>query len=214
MTKQRVFRYIAALAVLTSLVLGAGPAYAQSINTLSSEVDNASQVVVPFWQAQPGSAGLTYTFVAITHPSLAGMNSQIGLTATAYLGTGSTSNTYGTSTDFTVSAGTTHRLFIIGTPQTSGAFPGINSLINTDSTVSGIIGTDNPGTGYLRFDPIASNPKTNSGNGFQDITMLSFWGAVVFEGSNTGFAMEFIGDATDSSSHPDMTSGRFPSGVN
>ncbi len=214
MNKQRVFRYIAALAVLTSLVMGAGPAFAQSINTLSSEVDNANGVVVPFWQAQPGSAGLTYTFVAITHPSLSGMHQQIGVTATAYLGTGSGTNTYGTSTDFTISAGTTHRLFIIGTPQTSGAFPAINTLVNTDATVSGIIGTDNPGTGYLRFDPIASTPKTNSGSGFQDITMLSFWGAVVFEGSNTGFAMEFIGDATDSSSHPDMTSGRFPSGVN
>jgi hypothetical protein len=214
MNKQRVFRYVAALAVLTSLVLGTGPAFAQSINTLSSEVDNVNGVTVPFWQAQPGSAGVTYTFVAITHPSLSGMHSQIGLTATALLGTGSGTNQYGTATDFTISAGETHRLFIIGTPQTGGAFPAINTLINTDAAVSGIIGTDNPGTGYLRFDPIATTPKTNSGDGFQDITMLSFWGAVVFEGSNTGFAMEFIGDATDSSSHPDMTSGRFPSGVN
>lgn len=215
MTKQRVFRYIATLAVLTSLVLGAGSAFAQSINTLTSEVNNANGVVVPFWQAQPAVAGATYTFVAITHPSLSGMHSQIGVTATAYLGTGSGTNTYGTSVDFTIGAGTTHRLFIMATPQTSGAFPAINALIATDSAVSGIIGTNTAtGSGYMRFDPIATAPKTDSGNGFQDITMLSFWGAVVFEGSNTGFAMEFIGDATDSSSHPNMTSGRFPSGVN
>ena len=103
---------------------------------------------------------------------------------------------------------------VLGQAHWRMPFPAINTLVNTDATVSGIIGTDNPGPGYLRFDPIASTPKTDSGNGFQDITMLSFWGAVVFEGSNTGFAMEFIGDATDSSSHPDMTSGRFPSGVN
>jgi len=208
MIKQRVFRYIAATAVLASLVLGAGPGFAQT------EVTNANSVVSPFWQAQGPVAGQTYTFVAITHPSLAGMHSQIGVTATAFLGDGATASTYSTAVDFTVSAGTTHKLFIFGTPQVSGAFPGIATLINTDSTVSGIIGTNAGGTGYMRFDPISSTPKTDGGSGFQDITMLSYWGAIVFEGSNTGFAMEFIGDATDSSSHPNMTSGRFPSGVN
>ena len=214
MIKQRVFRYIAATAVLASLVLGAGPAFAQSIQTLSAEVANDKGVVVPFWQAQSPVAGQTYTFVAITHPSLSGMHSQIGLTATALLGDGDGTSTYGTSVDFTISAGATHRLFIFGTPQTSGSFPAIASLIQSDSAVSGIIGTTTGGTGYMRFDPIASDPKTDSGSGFQDITMLSYWGAIVFEGGNTGFAMEFIGDATDSSARPDMGAGAFPSGVN
>ncbi len=215
MNMQRVLRTMTAAAVLTTLLWGAGPAFAQSVNVpLTDPVPNATRIVSPYWQADSPAAGQIYTFVAITHPSLSDMHSQIGVTATAFLGDGSGTGVYGTSVDFTISAGTTHRLFIFGTPQVSGAFPSIATLISNDSAVSGIIGTNSGGNGFLRFDPIASNPTTNSGNGFQDITMLSFWGAVVFEGTNTGFAMEFIGDTNDSASHPAMTSGRFPSGVN
>ena len=37
-------------------------------------------------------------------------------------------------------------------------------------------------------------------DGWRDVTMLSFWGAVVIETNTTGFAMEFIGDMHDSAS--------------
>ena len=37
-----------------------------------------------------------------------------------------------------------------------------------------------------------------TGDGYRDITMLSFWGSVVVETNTTGFAMEFIGDMADS----------------
>ena len=215
MTKQRVYRYIVAMTLLTCLSVTAGQALAQSVNIpLANSLNNTSGIASPYWQTGTPASGQTYTFVAITHPSLADMHSQIGLTATAFLGDGSGSSVYGTSIDFTINAGTTHRMFIFGTPQVSGAFPAIASLISGNAAVSGIIGTSTGGNGYLRFDPIASTPKTNSGGGFQDITMLSYWGAVVFEGGNTGFAMEFIGDMGDSSSHPGMAAGRFPSGVN
>ena len=37
-----------------------------------------------------------------------------------------------------------------------------------------------------------------NGDGFRDITMLSYWGSVIIEANTTGFAMEFIGDMNDS----------------
>ncbi|MFQ5483235.1 MAG: hypothetical protein ACE5ER_10810, partial [Nitrospinaceae bacterium] len=126
---------------------------------------------------------------------------------------GATLTAYGTSVDFTIAASATHRLFIFGTPQTSGVFPALGTLISTDSTVSGILGTSNGGDGFIRFDPIATAPKAFGANGFQDITALSYWGAIVFEGVNTGFAMEFIGDLSDSGAHPGMAADQFPSGV-
>jgi hypothetical protein len=210
---KRVFRIWMAFTLATFLVMGANGAWAgntsganPSINVpLDNPADNDEVVISPFWQ----HAGSTYTFVSISHPSLSGMNSEIGLTATAFLGDGTGASSYGTSVDFTVSAGETQRLFIFGTPSSV-------TLFNTN-TIPGanfILGTSNGGTGYLRFDPVASNPKVDGGSGFQDVTMLSYWGAIVFNGLNTGFAMEFIGDLNDSSAHPGQGSTKFPAGVN
>jgi hypothetical protein len=199
------------MAVLITLLLSVGQAFA----TNTTDVANSTSVVSPFWQATTPNAGGSYTFVAITHPSLSGMHSQIGVTATAMLGAGDGSE-YGTSVDFTVSAGETYRLFIFGTPQGSGSlFQGLANVIASDggASVNGIIGTSTGGTGYLRFDPIATNPTTDSGDGYQDITMLSYWGAVVFDNVFTGFAMEFIGDMNDSSAHPNSGTS-FPAGLN
>ena len=40
--------------------------------------------------------------------------------------------------------------------------------------------------------------QIHNGDGFRDITMLSYWGSVIIEANTTGFAMEFIGDMNDS----------------
>ena len=104
---------------------------------------------------------------------------------------------FGTAT-FTIGQNKTTRIFIVAT----------NHASITPTKVSGAVfisGTTNAVQGSLVVTSQASNPKVTSaskdsggGSGFRDVTMLSFWGAVVIPGGNTGFAMEFIGDTHDS----------------
>ena len=177
------------VAILAFLALLAGNAFA---------IENSSRVVSPYWQSDSGS----YTFIAVSHASLSGMASQIGVTVNAIQ---NDQSAFGTAVSFTIQSGTTQRVFIART----------NSTINSTTIPTGkfIIGTTNFKHGPLRVDPSASHPATVVGNtggrtdgwdqgltgaGYQDPTMLSFWGAVVIEQNTTGFAMEFIGDMNDS----------------
>lgn len=173
-------RFSNLIAILAFLALLAGNAFA---------IENKSRVVSPYWQSDSGS----YTFIAVSHTSLSGMASQIGLTINAI---GSDNVAFGSAIDFTVSAGSTTWVFLVSTNH---------ATINPTSIPSAqfISGTTNFAHGHVRIDPIASNPENRTAHnepfpGFRDATMLSFWGSVVIEQNTTGFAMEFIGDMSDS----------------
>ena len=183
-------RFSKFIAVLAFLALLAGNAFA---------FDNSSRVVSPYWQSDSGS----YTFIAVSHTSLSGMASQIGLTLNAIT---NDQSAFGTAVSFTITSGTTTRVFIVRTNQST-----INST--SISAAQFIVGTTNFEHGHIRVDPVATNPNARSGStnaatdvgvqsligdGYRDITMLSFWGSVVVETNTTGFAMEFIGDMADS----------------
>jgi hypothetical protein len=172
-------RFSQATAVLVLIAICAGNAFA---------IENKSRVVSPYWQSDSSS----YSFIAVTHPSLSGMASQIGVTINAIQ---KDKTAFGTATSFTLTAGSTTRVFIVRTNQSSVNPTGI-------PTAQFISGTTNFQHGHVRIDPVASNPENkavaNIGAGFRDATMLSYWGAVVIESNTTGFAMEFIGDAHDS----------------
>ena len=187
-------RFSKFIAVLAFLALLAGNAFA---------FDNSSRVVSPYWQSDSGS----YTFIAVSHTSLSGMASQIGLTLNAIT---NDQSAFGTAVTFTITSGTTTRIFIVRTNQ---------STINSTSISSAqfIVGTTNFEHGHIRVDPVATNPNARAGStnealsvgvqsligdGYRDITMLSFWGSVVVETNTTGFAMEFIGDMADSQATP------------
>ena len=149
----------------------------------------------PYWQVEGGAS---YTFVAVTHSSLSGMASQIGVEINAIT---SAKTAYATAQSFTVSAGATRRVFIIPTNHST-----INSTTVTDAGF--LAGTTNFTYGHLRIMPQTTHPMlkisdvkhpvTNLGDGFRDSTMLSYWGSVIVEANTTGFAMEFIGDMNDS----------------
>lgn len=176
-------RFSKLIAILAFLALLAGNAFA---------VDNKSRVVSPYWQSDSGS----YTFIAVSHSSLTGMASQIGVSISAL--NSDLSTQFGTSAlEFTVDAGTTTRVFIVSTNH---------ATVNPTSISTGqfIAGTTNFGHGHVLIEPIATTPSTFTttsgglGDGTRDVTMLSFWGSVVIEQNTTGFAMEFIGDMGDS----------------
>jgi len=208
-------RYFVAIAVTAFLALLAGNAFADkalnnnpdrdflkhstSGGTASNGYSNNYMVVSPYWQVEGGGS---YTFVAVSHSSLSGMNSQIGVTVNAIT---SAQAAYGTAATFTVGAGETKRLFIISTNHST-----INSTAQTDAAF--IAGTTNFSYGHVRINPQTSHPMlktqatvlavTNLGDGFRDSTMLSYWGSVIVEANTTGFAMEFIGDMNDSVTLP------------
>ena len=168
------------VAILAFLALLAGNAFA---------IENSSRVISPYWQSDSTS----YTFIAVSHTSLSGMASQIGLTINAV---SSDQSAFGTAQTFTITAGSTQRIFITRT--------GHGTVNSTNiPTATFITGTTNFEHGHIRVDPIASNPEIGASRaseygGYRDATMLSFWGAVVVEQNSTGFAMEFIGDMHDS----------------
>ena len=89
-------RFSKLVAVLAFLALLAGNAFA---------IENKSRVVSPYWQSDSGS----YTFIAVSHTSLSGMASQIGLTLNAI---GSDNVAFGTAVEFTIESGTTTRIFL------------------------------------------------------------------------------------------------------
>ena len=177
------------VAILAFLALLAGNAFANK---------NSDIVVSPYWQ----SDGTSYTFIAVSHTSLSGMASQIGMTINVIQ---NDKSAFGTAVDFTIQSGTTKKIFIARTGHAS---------INPQNLSSSLViqGTTNYKHGHIRIDPKASNPNIGGKKcenlldvdscGYPDVTMLSFWGAVVVEQNSTGFAMEFIGDMHDSAVAP------------
>ena len=164
--------------------------------------ENKSRVISGYWQ----SGSSSYTFMSVTHSSLEGLAPQIGLVVNAIQ---SDKSAFGTAVTFTISSRETKRIFIVreNHPDLSPA---------TIPTASFIIGSSNFKHGHIRIDPVSINPEiqTPSGSGFRDVTMLNFWGAVVIEESQTGFAIEFIGDMHDSAATPSMDNSVPVSGVN
>ena len=175
-------------------------------------IENKSRVISNYWQSDSAS----YSFISVSHSSLSGLASQIGLVVNAIQ---SDLTAFGTAVTFTISAGSTQRIFIARTNHPSLSAAEI-------PTASFIIGTSNFKHGHIRVDPVASNPEISINpaiaflesnlelRGFKDVTMLNYWGAVVIEANTTGFAMEFIGDMHDSSAITNMDSSVPVSGVN
>lgn len=160
---------------------------------------NSNRVIAPYWQSDDSS----YSFVAVTHPSLSDMASQVGVVVRAIKNDGTL---FGSATSFTVDSNVTSRVFIV-----RSAHPTINS--SNLSGVQLITGSSVFQHGFLHLNPVASDPENDVG-GFRDITRLNFWGAIVVENNTTGFAMEFIGDTHDSAATPTMADSATVSGVN
>jgi len=139
----------------------------------------------------------TYTFVGITHPSLNTAATQIGLTVATVGLDGATP-----SSTFTINAGQTYRIFIVSTNHTT-----INSTTVTDDRVlflSTTTGSSESGQLLITsstFGPLVQSALADgiNSNKYDNLNQLSMWGAIVIPSTSTGFAMEFIGDAHDSS---------------
>lgn len=207
-------RYFIGIAMIAFLALLAGNAFADKATTTTATRDfsdaggtyaNNYLVVAPYWQTMGGDS---YTFIAVSHSSLSGMASQIGVTINAITSTGAA---YDTAETFTVAWGGTQRVFIVPTNHAtinSTTVPTAVFLAGTTDFTHGHIRvnaqTSHPQLKFLCTTPGAANQcnttaaKGGSGAGFRDPTMLTYWGSIIVEAMTTGFAMEFIGDMNDS----------------
>ena len=164
--------------------------FRQSVSSTTPAFDtivkfpNSQRVVSPYWQSDSES----YTFIAVTHTSLSGMASQIGVVVRAIKNNGAL---FGSAQSFTVERDATERVFIVRSGHSS-----VNSTLIPDAKLI----TDNSSFqhGFVHINPVASNPENSVDDTYRDTTMLSFWGTVVTEANTAGFAMEFIGDMKDS----------------
>jgi hypothetical protein len=197
-------RYLIGIAMTGFLALLAGNAFGDAAfspnasrdfdSTKKSQFANNYTVASPYWQVEGGAS---YTFIAVSHSSLSGMASQIGVTINAIDSAGSA---YATAETFTILAGNTQRVFIVPTDH---------ATVNATNISSGVFlaGTTDFTYGHVRIGPATNYPQLKYGGsigfntlgaGFRDPTMLTYWGSVIIEANTTGFAMEFIGDMNDS----------------
>lgn len=158
--------------------------------------DKARMVISPYAQVVPNDS---YTFMAVNHPSLDTALTQIGV-AIEVRGMNTVPNTSaGRATTFTVDAGETHRIFIVNVTH-----PTINTsnASFTDSRTHLIFTQDTAQFGNIRAVSVNEAPISATTVGsvrkYANLSQLSLWGVVFTESSGTGFAMEFIGDAHDS----------------
>ena len=214
-------RFFLSIAITAFLIVLVGEAFAANQNASrrgsktttfqTQDYANDHIVVAPYWQVDSGS----YTFIAVSHSSLSGMASQIGVQINAI---DSSQTAYADAQSFTVQAGNTQRVFIV---------PTNHATVNSTNITSAVFlaGTSDYTYGHIRVNPSTTHPQlkfggkidyfSTTGAGFRDATMLSYWGSVIIEANTTGFAMEFIGDMNDSTTPGKLGAATYmSSGVN
>jgi hypothetical protein len=169
---------------------------------------NARIAIAPYAQVV---ADDSYTFIGITHPSLATAHTSIGVVIEAMDMTTVPNTSAGRATVFTVSAGETHRVFIV---NQSHATINLNNSSFTDTQTHLITTSDASQFGNVKVWGIGTSPNlatttadrpgdyADGGNGlsrYDNISQLSMWGVVYQSANGAGFALEFVGDMHDSS---------------
>jgi hypothetical protein len=195
---------------------------------------NGRLAIAPYAQVVPNSS---YTFIGVSHPSLATAHTSIGLVVEAMNMTHPTQQAGNGITvemqravAFTIDAGQTHRVFIVN--EGHAIINSLNANINNKNTHLIITKTDESQFGNVRVTMVGTEPnrKTNDTNRtggwytrhaagtaepkngnvrFDNLNQLSMWGVVYQESNGAGFSLEFIGDMHDSSAAGTTTFGDF-----
>ena len=169
---------------------------------------NARFAIAPYAQVVPDSS---YTFIGISHPSLATAHTSIGVAVEALDMITVPNNSSGRAAVFTVDAGTTHRVFIVN--QGHATINSNNSLF-TDSLTHLITTNDSDQFGNIKVTSIGTTPTirstasqrpgdyrtatANQVTRWDGVSQLAMWGVVYQSSNGAGFALEFIGDMHDS----------------
>ncbi len=179
----------------------------------TGSMHNARIAIAPYAQVV---ANDSYTFIGISHPSLATAHTSIGLVVEAMNMVTVPNTNAGRAAIFTVSAGETHRVFVIN--QSHATINGNNASF-TDTQTHLITTTDASQFGNIKVTSVGTHPYGATLDTmrpgayaytaavpcaaciqrYDGLNQLSMWGVVYQESNGAGFAMEFIGDMHDSS---------------
>ena len=173
----------------------------------SGPLFNARFAISPYAQVVPNAS---YTFVGISHPSLATAHTSIGVAVEVLDMTTVPNNAAGRAAVFTVHAGTTHRVFVVN--QGHATINSSNSLF-TDTQTHLITTPDTDQFGNIKVTSIGTVPTYYTGvsqrpgayasgvdviSRWDNVAQLAMWGVVYQSSNGAGFALEFIGDMHDS----------------
>jgi hypothetical protein len=181
---------------------------------------NARLAIAPYAQVVPNNS---YTFIGVTHPSLATAHTSIGLIIEAMdMTTAGANNSATRAVVFTINAGETHRVFIVNQGHDTitvdnDDFNNANTHLIATSEASNFgnirvtsVGTqpnqrthvgDRVGGHYGRATCSEAHASTATNTCIQrydNLNQLSLWGVVYQESNGAGFTLEFIGDMHDS----------------
>ena len=189
-TEKLYFRNLTGIILFLFLV----PNFVMGEVIIVPETNLKSRVVISAYaQAVPNDS---YTFISVNHPSLDTAQTQIGVGLEVIGMATLVNNAAGRAAIFTVDAGETHRVFVANVSHST-----INSSI-ADSKTHLIFTADSAQFGNVRAVGLHENPSNsvvvNNVRKFNNLSQLDFWGVIFIESSGTGFSMEFLGDAHDS----------------
>jgi hypothetical protein len=196
------------LTMMLTLIWFAAAASITQAQILSAPVttDSARVAISPYAQTVPNDS---YTFMGFSHPSLDSSKPSIGVVLEVLGMTTVPNDAGGRSTTFTVDAGETHRVFIVDAGNSISA----TNPAFSDARTHIITTANSAQFGNVRVVGINEAPSVgvdvNADNvlEYDNVSQLDMWGVVFIPSSGTGFAMEFIGDAHDS------TIGVVPDGI-
>ena len=170
--------------------------WAGSVTSINGTGDKTRRVLAPYAQSVPDNS---YTFIGVSHPSLSTALSQIGVILEVRGMTTVPNNAAGRATVFTIESGETHRIFVV---NVSHETINTSNTAFSDSNTHLIFTHDSAQFGNINALSVASHPKEATLVGtfkkYANLSQLSMWGVVFIPSSSTGFALEFIGDAHDS----------------
>jgi hypothetical protein len=192
------------LTLMLTLIWLAAAASITQAQILSAPVttDSARVAISPYAQTVPNDS---YTFMGFSHPSLDTSLTQVGVVLEVLGMTTVPNDAGGRSTTFTVDAGETHRVFIVDAANSISA----TNPAFSDARTHIITTANSAQFGNVRVVGINEDPTGSTTVGgvlkYDNVSQLDMWGVVFIPSSGTGFAMEFIGDAHDSTIGPNTS---------
>ena len=184
------------LLLVFSILFLSSTTWAGDVTGMNGIGSRDRRVLSPYAQVVPNDS---YTFIGVSHPSLTTALTQIGVILEVRNMDTIPNNSAGRAAVFTIEAGETHRIFVINVGHST---INLSNSSFTDSLTHIIFTQDTAQFGNVSAMSVNQYPLNSTTvrgiEKYANLSQLSMWGVVFIPASSTGFAMEFIGDAHDS----------------